>query len=180
MEIRNITQMTRCNTPSFGMALKVRSEDVEAFTKFINGSNYKKNLVENGLKQFAKEQAKNKYADIKYNVNYNSFTVVPKEGAVARYGERDFTNNGFNPTTLDKVIDACDAEYEAVKDQSGLKRFVTAAKLTAKSLKATFDTKYRKPQELLPANLQAAGRYANKIKAETERVAKISDILNQG
>lgn len=179
MEIRNITPMTRSNATSFGMALKVRPEDVEEFTKFISNSKYKKNLVENGLKQFAKEQAKNKYADIKYDVSWDSFRVVPKEGAVARYGERDFPKDGYNPTTLDKVIDACDAEYNAIKGKSSLKRFVTLTKMAAKSLKAAFDTKYRNPQEFLPANLLEAGKYANKIKTETERVAKFNNILNQ-
>ena len=178
MEIRNLTPMSKGT--SFGMALKVKPEDVENFTKFINSSGYKKNLVERGLTQFVKEQAKNKFADIQYDVTHNSFTVVPKDGASSCFDERRFANEGFKPTSLEKAMDFNDAECEAVKDKSGFKQLVAVSKILARSAKAVFDTAYRNSQEILPANLLDAGKYANKINKETEQVAKIGDILNQG
>ena len=109
MQVQNITPI---NHQSFGMALKVKPEDMKAFTEYIS-KNTDLKTAQRGITQLIKSQKNNKHFDIiykkagnvikdkeGYSVNMDAFIIQPKTDLAKSSEIANYIVRGFALATV--------------------------------------------------------------------------------
>lgn len=161
--------------PSFGMAfIRPKASQMEDFKNYLMKPKAKF-LVETGLRQLRRAQAKNKHFDILYGKD-NSFVVIPKSDmAKTMYKDKIITKDMGNKRNIDLV-------YEEIKFDEKLLNFMDADEFTrfkhnvvnlSKLLKEAVNIFFH-PIETLPKNF----RYANEVATKQAKTVE-KQILKQ-
>ncbi len=170
MEIRNNTM----NSTSFGMAfIKPASAGMSKFTEYVTNVRQPR-FVKRGLKQFQRQQAKNRHFDVVYDPKTNRIFVRPTSPkAKESYKEAFFEEGHPYKSNISYYLH----KEDLLSRKKGiLNKFKMVGNLLALARYALTH-----PAEYLPGNLCAAGRLAteqaNKIETTIANERKIDKIL---
>ena len=170
MEIRNVTSTLRNNT-SFGMALKVKLDDVQGFTKYLKSSGYKESLVQKGLKQIIKEQNSNKHFDIMYEDRGGFFRIEPK----TEFAKEVFPGVAYTDETSG-TLNSIELKSQDLNEYLNSSKPNTFGKIKhiCGYLKEFLKASLYNQKEFLPAQLRAAAKTATSMNQQVEAFEKSS------